>query len=93
MSVTRLLAFCLVFVLLARLLPIVAWLGGARWRQTMQRLTVTVDVAGGFILLVIVLSVLARGEPVGALVLAVIGTPVFIGMYRALPSWWRGYKE
>ncbi|HEX6290901.1 MAG TPA: hypothetical protein VFZ66_17080 [Herpetosiphonaceae bacterium] len=93
MTLTRLLGFCLALVLFARLLPMLAWLGGERWRRSMQRLTITVDVAGGFILLAIVLSVLLRGEPLGALLLAVIGIPVFIGTYRALPSWWRGYKD
>jgi hypothetical protein len=91
--VTRLFAFCLALVLFARLLPLVAWAGGAQWRRFVQRLAVTVDVAGGLIVLVIVLSLLARGEPLGALLLAVIGIPVFIGTYRALPSWWRGFKD
>jgi hypothetical protein len=90
---SRLLALALLFVLVARLLPLLAWLGGAEWRRFVQRMTTTVDVAGGLILLVIVLSVLARGEPLGALLLALIGIPVFLGTYRALPSWWRGYKE
>jgi hypothetical protein len=90
---SRLLALCLLFVLFARLLPLLAWLGGAQWRRFVHRTSSTVDVAGGLILLVIVLSVLARGEPLGALLLALIGIPVFLGTYRALPSWWRGYKE
>ncbi len=90
---TRLFAVCLALVLAARLLPLLAWIGGAQWRQFVNRMTVTLDVAGGLIILVIVLSVLARGEPLGALLLALIGTPVFIGTYRALPSWWRGYKD
>lgn len=90
---TKLLAFSLVFVLIAKLLPLVAWLGGAEWRSFVHRLTTTVDVAAGFILIIIVLSVLVRGERLGALLLAVIGIPVFLGTYRALPSWWRGYKE
>lgn len=90
---TKLLAFSLVFVLIAKLLPLVAWLGGAEWRRFVHRLTTTVDVAAGLILIIIVLSVLVRGERLGALLLALIGIPVFLGTYRALPSWWRGYKE
>lgn len=90
---SKVLALGLLFVLVAKLLPLVAWLGGAEWRRFVQRMTTTVDVAAGFILVIIVLSVLLRGEPLGALLLAAIGIPVFLGTYRALPSWWRGYKD
>jgi|GEM_PF-6595209 len=97
MSFTRLLGLALGVVLVLRLLPLIMPLlnpiFGDRWRQVALKLTVIVDVAGGFILLLIVLSVWLRGEPLGALILAVIGIPVFIGTYRALPQWWRGFHD
>lgn len=90
MSITRLLALTLALVLALRLLPIVLPLFGERWRQAGHRLANTVDVAGGLIVLGLVLLTLLRGERLGALLLALIGIPVFIGTYRALPGWWRG---
>ena len=78
MSITRLLGFTLL---------------GPRWRKSARRIADTVDIAGGIVLLVIIGSVLLRGRPLAALILALIGIPVFLGTYRALPSWWRGYDN
>lgn len=72
--------------LLARLGP---WLG-PRWERAVRRWTVALDVAGGAIVLALIGLLLWRDEPWGALVLALIALPVFIGAYRALPAWWRG---
>lgn len=90
MSLSRLLALALIVLLALRLLPLVLPLLGPRWQQTGRRLATTIDVAGGLIVLGLVLLTLLRGEPLGALLLALLGIPVFIGAYRALPAWWRG---
>jgi predicted permease len=90
MTITRLLALVLIIMLALRLLPLVLPLLGERWRQTGRRLAATIDVAGGLIVLGLTLLTLLRGERLGALLLALLGIPVFIGAYRALPAWWRG---
>lgn len=87
---TRFLALALLFVLLLRVLPLLVPFMGLRWQESAAKLRVTIDVAGGLILGLIIGSLALRGEPLGALVLTLIGIPVFIGMYRALPAWWRG---
>lgn len=93
MTLTRLLGFTLAFVLLLRLLPLIGPLLGPRPKRMLAHLAITIDVAGGLIVLGIVLLVLVRGEPLGALLLALIGLPVFWGAYRALPAWWRGSAD
>lgn len=90
MPINRLIGLILAIMLLLRLLPLVLALFGERWRLAGRRLANTIDVAGGLIVLGLVLLTLVRGEPRGALVLALLGIPVFIGTYRALPAWWRG---
>lgn len=91
MTVTRLLGIIFLILLLLRVLPAVAPLFGARWRQLGRRMAVVVDVAGGLIMLIIAASLLLRGEILGAALLMLIAIPVFIGTYRALPAWWRGW--
>lgn len=90
MSITRLIALMIGLILALRLLPIVLSLLGGRWQQTGRRLANTIDVAGGLIVLLLVVLTLVRGERLGALLLALLGIPVFVGSYRALPAWWRG---
>lgn len=90
MTITRILGLVLLLVLLTRLLPLLAPILGEHWRQRTRRLIVTLDVAGGLIVLVIIGSVLLRGDVLSALLVAVLGLPVFWGAYRALPAWWRG---
>lgn len=90
MSINRLIGLTLGIMLVLRLLPLALALFGERGRLAGRRLANTIDVAGGLIVLGLVLLTLLRGEPMGALVLALLGIPVFIGTYRALPAWWRG---
>jgi hypothetical protein len=59
-------------------------------RQQLLRFQVVIDVAGGLIVLIIAGSVWWRGRPDIALLLLVLGIPVFIGAWRALPAWWYG---
>lgn len=90
MTITRLLALVLLFVLLTRLAPLLLPFARPAWRRTLRMLGVTVDVAGSLVMLVVIGSVLLRGSVLGALLLVAISVPVFIGTYRALPAWWRG---
>lgn len=90
MTITRLFALALLFVLLTQLAPLLLPFARPAWRRTLRALGVTVDVAGSVIMLVIIGSVLARGSLLGAALLTAISVPVFVGTYRALPAWWRG---
>jgi hypothetical protein len=87
---TRLIAFPLLLILGVRVLALLSPIFGEGWRRGVQRWTVALDVAGGAIMLALVGLMLWRGEPLAALLIALISIPVLIGMYRALPAWWRG---
>lgn len=90
---TRFLGLVLLLVLLTRLLPLLSPVFGKQWQRASRRLIVTLDVAGGLIVVLIAGSVLLRGEVLGALLVLLLGIPVFIGAYRALPGWWRGTDQ
>jgi uncharacterized YccA/Bax inhibitor family protein len=90
MTLTRILALGFTLVLLVRLassvLPVI--MPGSR--LFLRRMTVSIDIAGGFIMLLLIGFTLWRGEPITALLLAAIGIPIFLGAYRSLPEWWWG---
>jgi hypothetical protein len=90
MTLNRLIGFALLIVMLARLLPVLVPSVLPGWQRSARRLATTLDVAGGLVVALLILYVWLRGEPVGALLLALIGIPVFWGTWRALPAWWRG---
>lgn len=87
---TRLLVIPLVVILLARLLPIIGMVLSPSMRRSIQNMVVAIDVAGGFIMLLLIGVQLFFQQWLGALLLGVLGIPVFIGTYRALPAWWYG---
>lgn len=89
-----LIAFGLIALLIIKVLPYLApivapWLGPHVQRRLL-RLQTTVDVAGGLILIILIAVQLVYGNVINAVVLALIGLPIFVGTYRALPGWWRG---
>ncbi len=87
---TRLLGIVFGAVLVVRLcMPLFA-IFKPQLRQQLRRLQVVIDVAGGLVLLIIAGSVWWRGRPEVALLVLLLGIPVFIGAWRALPAWWRG---
>ena len=87
---TRLLGIAFGVVLVLRFcMPLLAMFK-PQLRQQLLRFQVVIDVAGGLIVLIIAGSVWWRGRPDIALLLLVLGIPVFIGAWRALPTWWYG---
>ncbi len=86
----RIIAIPLILILGARLIALLGPLLGERWRRAARRWITATDVAGGAIMVALIGLMLWRGEPLAAALLALIGVPVFIGAYRALPAWWRG---
>jgi hypothetical protein len=87
---TRLLGIaCGVVLVLRFCMPLLAMFK-PQLRQQLLRFQVVIDVAGGLIVLIIAGSVWWRGRPDIALLLLVLGIPVFIGAWRALPAWWYG---
>jgi hypothetical protein len=92
MTITRLLGIAFGLALVLRLcMPLFA-VFKPQLRQTLQQLQLVIDVAGGLILLIIAGSVWWRGRPDVALLVLLLGIPVFIGAWRALPAWWYGHK-
>jgi hypothetical protein len=92
MTITRLLGIVFGVALALRLcMPLFAVLK-PQLRQQLRQFQVVIDVAGGLILLIIAGSVWWRGRPDVALLVLVLGIPVFIGAWRALPAWWHGHK-
>jgi hypothetical protein len=87
---TRLLVIPLLVVLLARLLPVIGLILSTNMRRSLQNMAVAIDVAGGFIMLLLIGIQLFFQQWLGAALLGVLGIPVFIGTYRALPAWWYG---
>ena len=87
---TRLLVIPLLVILLARLLPIIGVVLSPGARRSIQNMVVAIDVAGGLIMVLLIGVQLFFQQWVGALLLGVLGIPVFIGTYRALPAWWYG---
>ena len=90
MTLNRLIGFALLIVVLARLLPVLVPSVLPGWQRSARRLATTLDVAGGLLVVLLIVYVWLRGETLGALLLALIGVPVFWGTWRALPAWWRG---
>ncbi len=90
LAVLRLLALPLLLVLIVRLLLLAAPLLGPRQRQALQNMAVAIDVAGGLIMVLLIVVQLLRREWLGAALIAFLAVPVFIGAYRALPAWWWG---
>ncbi len=86
----RLLAIPLLLLLVARLLPLAGPLLRPRQRRALQKMAVAIDVAGGLIMLLLIVVQLLRREWLGAVLIALLGVPVFTGAYRALPAWWWG---
>jgi hypothetical protein len=93
MTITRLLAIVFGALLVLRFLAPVFTPFVPHMRQKTRQMQIVIDVAGGVILLVIIGSVWWRGRPEVAALLAVLGIPVFIGAYRALPAWWLGNDQ
>ncbi len=87
---TRLLVIPLLVVLLARLLPVLGLVLGPGMRRSLQNMAVAIDVAGGVIMLLLIGVQLVYRQWLGAALLGVLGIPVFVGTYRALPAWWYG---
>ena len=92
MTIVRLLAIAFGALLLLRLFTPIIVLFVPHLREKLHHTQVVLDVAGSLILLLIIGSVWWRGRPEIALLVAVFGIPVFIGTYRALPAWWRGWS-
>lgn len=92
MTITRLLGIVFALVFAVRLCMPLFVVFKPQLRQHMRQLQVVIDVAGGLILLIIAGSVWWRGRPDVALLVLVLGIPVFIGAWRALPAWWYGHK-
>ncbi len=92
MTITRLLIFGFGALLLLRLSAPLITIFVPQLRRRFQQMQVVIDVAGALILVIIIASVWWRGRPEVALLLAALGIPVFIGAYRALPAWWRGWR-
>lgn len=90
MTITRLLLLVAGGLVLLRLCMPLLTPFIPRLRRAAQRLQVVIDVAGGLVMLFLAASVWWRGRGDVALVLLLFGLPVFIGMWRALPAWWRG---
>ncbi len=86
----RLLAIPLLLLLVARLLPLAGPFLGVRRRRSIENMAVAIDVAGGLIMVLLIVVQLLRREWLGAVLIALLGVPVFIGTYRALPAWWWG---
>ncbi len=88
MTIMRLFAFILAFALLLRLLAVVLPIIAPSTQRSIRRMVVSIDVVGGLIMLLLVGLMLYLGDPLSALLLAVLGIPIFIGAYRAFPEWW-----
>lgn len=86
----RLLTIPLLLLLVARLLPLAGPLLGPGQRRALQNMAVVIDVAGGLIMVLLVVVQLLQREWLGAGLIALLGVPVFTGAYRALPTWWWG---
>jgi hypothetical protein len=86
----RIIVIPLVLILGVRLIALLGPLLGERWQRGVRRWITATDVAGGAIMIALIVIMLWRGEPLAAALLALIGVPVWIGTYRALPAWWRG---
>jgi hypothetical protein len=87
-TIIRLFALLVVFVLLLRVLAVILPIIAPSTQRSIRRMVVSVDVVGGLIMLLLVGLMVYLGEPLSALLLAVLGIPLFIGAYRALPEWW-----
>ncbi len=90
MTITRLLGIVFGVALVLRFCMPLFVMFKPQLRQQLRRLQVVIDVAGGLIVLIIAGSVWWRGRPDVALLLLVLGIPVFMGAWRALPAWWYG---
>ncbi len=88
MTITRLFALLVAVVLLLRLLSVVLPLIAPSAKDSIRRMVVSIDVVGGLIMLLLVGLMLYLGDALSALLLALLGIPIFIGAYRALPEWW-----
>ncbi len=85
---TKFFAFILVLVLGLRVLSVVLPIVAPSTKHTLRRTVVSLDIVGGLIMLLMVGAMVWLGEPWSALLLAVLGIPLFIGAYRAFPEWW-----
>ncbi len=88
MTITRLFALLAAVVLLFRLLAVVLPIITPSAKDSIRRMVVSIDVVGGLIMLLLVALMLYLGDTLSALLLAVLGIPIFIGAYRAFPEWW-----
>jgi hypothetical protein len=77
---------CVLLVLLSRIAPYVV----PGWRARLLRFQVALDIAGGLIVIALIVLHLAQGEEFDALVLVLLGIPIWLGAYRSFPAWWRG---
>ncbi len=84
----RLFALILALILFLRLLSAVLPVIAPNTQRSIRRIVVSIDVVGGLIMLLLVGFMLMQDEPLSALLLALLGIPLFIGAYRALPEWW-----
>jgi hypothetical protein len=89
----RLLAIPLALILVVRLLWVFEPLMSTSMRLAVKRWRATIDVAGGLIMLVLIVIQAIRGEWLGVGLLTLLGIPVFIGMYQSLPLWWYGTEN
>ena len=93
MMITRLLGIGFGALLLLRLAAPLLVLFMPQLRKKFQQMQVILDVSGGLIILLIAGSLWWRGRPEIAIVLLLLGIPVFIGAYHALPAWWWGNED
>jgi sorbitol-specific phosphotransferase system component IIBC len=90
MTPTRLIGLLLILVLITRLLPLLSPFLSARLRAAVRRYQLATDLVGGAVMIGLIAVQLAYRNYVNAIVLLLLGVPVFWGSWKALPAWWRG---
>lgn len=88
-----LIAFGLLAVLITRLLPLLSPFLNARLRAAVRRYQLATDLVGGAVMIVLIAVHLAYRNYVNAIVLLLLGLPVFWGSWKAVPAWWRGDEQ
>lgn len=84
MTIKRLLAIALVAALALRVLPIVAPILWPGYRSSVDRLRRRADLATAAVMLALAVSMWARGEPLYAGLVAVLGIPAIVAAIRVL---------
>ena len=84
MSLKRLLAIALIAALALRILPIVGPILWPSFRQSAARLRRRADLATAAVMIALAVSMLARGEPLYAALVAVLSIPALIAAGRVL---------